>query len=60
MRELTDQLAELSALPAADPSEATVQGDLRRGRAALKRRRLWTAATGVALTAALATAGSLT
>lgn len=61
MRELTDELARLSALPGSVPSEATVQADLRRGRAALNRRRvLRGAAAGVALTATLATAASLT
>jgi hypothetical protein len=59
MRALTDQLAELSALPVTDPSEATVQADLQRGRAALRRRRLVAATAGVALTAALASAASL-
>jgi hypothetical protein len=60
MRELTDQLAELSALPTTHPSEATVQADLQRGRSALKRRRTRAFAAGVAVTAALVTAGSLT
>lgn len=60
MPELTDQLAELSVLPSIAPTEATVQADLQRGRVALKRRRRFHgAATGIALTAALATAGLL-
>ncbi|HZC69577.1 MAG TPA: hypothetical protein VE442_02675 [Jatrophihabitans sp.] len=60
MHEPTDRLAELSALRATEPTEATVQADVQRGRAALKRRRVRRATAGVALTAALATAASLT
>jgi hypothetical protein len=60
MRELTDQLADLADLPAADPSEATVQADVRRGRAALRRRHVREATVGVAVTAVLVTAGLLT
>ena len=59
MPELTDELAELSARPVTDPTDATVQGDLQRARAALRRRRRATTA-GVAIGAALATAGALT
>ncbi|HEY2271514.1 MAG TPA: hypothetical protein VGH30_01965 [Jatrophihabitantaceae bacterium] len=59
MPELTDHLSELSTLSATAPTEATVQADLQRARLALKRRRRFRA-SAVAITAALATAGSLT
>jgi hypothetical protein len=58
MPELTDRLSELSTLAATGPTEATVQADLQRARLALKRRRRLRG-SAVAITAALATAGSL-
>lgn len=60
MPELTDQLAALSTRPETEPSDATVQSDLQRARAALRRRRVRGTTAGVAIGAALATAGALT